>query len=95
MNYMILQVVFTTEDAENRSAVWNALNLLGTDTIFFQLLSEPGLGIWCALPFGVLGISIQTLPPMSQPCGFSESHFFLLFLCFQICASFYLFYLSK
>lgn len=31
---MILQVAFTGVDAENRSAVWHALNFPGTDVIF-------------------------------------------------------------
>lgn len=78
---MILQVAFTRVDAENRSVVWYALNLPGTDgDIFFffylQLLSEPGLEIWFALPLGVPEASIQTLPLPCPSCVTLLSHIF-------------------
>ena len=76
---MILQVAFTRVDAENRSVVWHALNLPGTDGDFFfflQLLSEPGLEIWFALPFGVPEASIQTLPLPCPSCVTLLSHIF-------------------
>lgn len=93
--------------AENRSAVWHALNFPGLLVwLFLQLLSEPALEIWLALPLescsGDPETSTESLPTItSQLLDLEQvglaflSLIFSYLACPQIYAMLYLSCLSE